>query len=58
MHPAAATPQTLDLGNNESATRGVFANPDGTFTAVTFTASRDFKTRKGAERWLSRRLAR
>ena len=49
---------TLDLGNNESLTRGVFAESDGTFTALAFSASKGgFKTRKGAEQWLSRRVA-
>jgi len=42
---------TLDLGNNESLTRGVFENQDGTFTALTFTRSKEFKTKAGAIRW-------
>jgi len=46
---------TIDLGNNESVSRGIFENTDGTFTALTFSASKTFKTRKGAERWLARR---
>lgn len=45
----------IDLGNNESASRGVFPQPDGTFLAMTFAASKTFKTRRGAERWLARR---
>ena len=44
----------LDLGNNESISSGVFENNDGTFTALTFTKSKTFKTRKGAEKWLAR----
>lgn len=44
----------LNLGNGEHISAGVFENNDGTFTAMTFTKSKDFKTRKGAERWLSR----
>jgi hypothetical protein len=32
--------------------RGTFKNSDGTFTAVTFTKSKTFKTEKGAEKWL------
>ena len=49
---------TLDLGNNESLTRGVFAERDGTFTALALSASKSgFKTRKGAEQWLARRVA-
>jgi len=45
---------TLDLGNNEQISKGIFENADGTFTAMTFTQSKDFKTRKGAENWLAR----
>jgi hypothetical protein len=48
----------LDLGNNESLVRGLFANADGTWTAVTFCASRTFKTRAGASRWLALKVAR
>jgi hypothetical protein len=51
-----STNQTIDLGNNESMSRGVFETPDGKFLAMTFTQSKIFKTREGAERWLERRL--
>lgn len=44
----------LDLGNNETVSRGVFPEADGTFTALTFTRSKNFKTHKGAEKWLAR----
>ncbi|CCK02739.1 DUF1391 family protein [Cronobacter sakazakii] len=44
----------LDLSNNESLTCGVFRNSDGTFTAMTFTKSKTFKTEAGARRWLAR----
>ena len=45
----------VDMGNNESATAaGIVKNTDGTYTAMTFTRSRDFKTLKGAQRWLAR----
>lgn len=47
--------KTINLGNNESLVRGVVAERDGTFTALAFTASKNFKTRAGAERWLARR---
>lgn len=53
--PARARTETIDLGNNESISRGVFKTPDG-YTATTFTQSKSFKTRAGAERWLSRKL--
>ena len=35
---------------------GVFRDSDNTFTALTHSASKSFKTRKGAESWLTRRL--
>ncbi|EBQ5331062.1 DUF1391 domain-containing protein [Salmonella enterica] len=41
-------------GNNESLVCGVFPNQDGTFTAMTFTRSKTFKTEGGARRWLER----
>lgn len=47
--------KTLNTGNNESLVKGVFANNDGTFTAVTFSQSKTFKTAKGAEKWLAAR---
>lgn len=49
--------ETLDLGNNESLKQGVAPNNDGTFTAMTFTQSKTFKTEAGAKRWLARKLA-
>lgn len=47
---------TIDLGNNESMSRGVFPMPGGKFLAMTFTQSKTFKTQKGAEKWLARKL--
>lgn len=44
-----------NLGNNETLSRGVFQQDDGTWLALTFTQSKVFKTRKGAEAWLARR---
>ncbi len=44
--------KTIGLGNNEQVSIGVFENTDGTFTAMTFTKSKDFKTKKGAEKWM------
>ncbi|WP_348638183.1 DUF1391 family protein [Lysinibacillus sp. 1 U-2021] len=35
---------TIDLGNSESLVCGVFPNQDGTFTAMTYTKSKTFKT--------------
>jgi hypothetical protein len=48
------TATTIDLGNNESASIGIFAERDGTFLALTLSSSRTFKTRLGAERWLAK----
>ena len=53
-----ATTTHLDLGNNEALSRGITKNSDGTYTAMTFTRSRDFKTLKGAQRWMQQQLAR
>lgn len=39
--------QKIDLGNNESMVCGVFPNQDGTFTAMTYTKSKTFKTETG-----------
>jgi hypothetical protein len=52
------TMKTLDLGNNETISKGIIENNDGTFTAITFTRSKNFKTRKGAERWIERNTKR
>lgn len=49
--------KTIDLGNNESMNCGIFAQTDGTFLAMTFTKSKTFKTRAGAERWFAKRTA-
>jgi len=53
-----ATTVKLDLENNEEISQGVNKNSDGTYTAMTFTRSKTFKTKKGAVRWLSRQLSR
>lgn len=51
--------RTIDMGNNESLSMGVFEDTDGTFYAMTFSQSKDgFKTRAGAERWLARHVGR
>ncbi len=50
--------RTIDMGNNESLSMGVFEDTDGTFYAMTFSQSKDgFKTRAGAERWLARHVS-
>ncbi|EEY5976101.1 DUF1391 domain-containing protein [Escherichia coli] len=46
---------TIDLGNNESLVCGVLTNQDGTFTAMTYTKSKTFKTETDARRWLERK---
>jgi hypothetical protein len=45
---------TQDQGNNETISRGVF-ELHGKFTALTFSESKTFKTRAGAEKWLAKR---
>jgi hypothetical protein len=45
---------TQDQGNNETISRGVFQLGE-MFTALTFSESKTFKTRKGAEKWLAAR---
>lgn len=46
--------ETHDFGNNETIKTGVFQNCNGSFTAMTFTKSKDFKTKAGADKWFSR----
>jgi hypothetical protein len=48
---------TLDLGNNESVSTGITKNSDGSYTAMTFTQSKEFTTLKGAEAWLARKTS-
>jgi hypothetical protein len=50
------TTTQIDLGNNESISRGIATETDGTFTAMTFTQSKNFKTLKGAQKWLAARV--
>jgi len=45
--------KTLDLGNNETLLKGISRNNDGTYTAMTFTQSKEFKTLKGANKWIA-----
>jgi hypothetical protein len=47
--------KTINTGNNESISRGIVRENDGTFTALAFTASRNFKTERGAVGWLTAR---
>lgn len=51
------TNTNIDLGNNESISRSIVRNLDGSFTDVTFSASRTFKTYKGAVKWMAAKLA-
>lgn len=41
----------IQCENNESVALGVFSNHDGTFTAMTYSKSKTFKTLKGAVKW-------
>ncbi|EGO4202993.1 DUF1391 family protein [Escherichia coli] len=49
-------PSLISRYNLKSLIRicGVFPNQDGTFTAMTYTKSKTFKTENGARRWLER----
>ena len=49
--------ERIDLGNNESMVSGIFEQNNGTFTAMTFSQSKTFKTLKGAQRWMERKIA-
>ncbi|MCP4700487.1 MAG: DUF1391 domain-containing protein [Gammaproteobacteria bacterium] len=50
----ATQTRIIDLGNNESVSSGIHQNNDGTYTAMTFTRSKEFKTLAGAQRWLKK----
>ena len=45
----------IDLGNHEALAAGIIRENNGTFTAVTWTESKNFKTAAGAKRWLAKR---
>ncbi len=45
---------TIDLGNNESLSRGIFKTQNGEYLALTFTRSKTFKTLAGARRWFKK----
>jgi hypothetical protein len=47
----------LETGNNESLVRGISKNSDGTFTAVTFSQSKTFKTLEGAKKWMAAKFS-
>lgn len=50
-----STTTKIELGNNETISRKITRNADGSFTAVTFSASKTFKTYAGAVSWMDRR---
>jgi hypothetical protein len=52
-----ATTICIEFKGTDSLRREVFQNNDGTFTAMTFTRSKTFKTKAGAVRWLARAIA-
>lgn len=52
--PTPVHQRTVDLGNNEQYSEGIFDHGSQGFLAMTATASRWFKTRNGAERYLIR----
>ena len=49
------TTTKIDLGTREIS-RGIYKNNDGTYTAMTFTKSKEFKTLNGAEKWMKRNV--
>jgi hypothetical protein len=44
--------RTLKLGNNEQISKGIVKEADGTYTALSYTRSKNFKTKKAAKRFL------
>jgi hypothetical protein len=40
----------------DNRTVGIFLNVDGSFLAMSLTQSKEFKTQKGAERWIAKFL--
>ena len=49
--------KTLNIGNNEIISKGVSKNTDGTFTAMTFSKSKTFKTLAGANNWMAKKTS-
>jgi hypothetical protein len=47
--------KTICTGNNETLSKGIFPQVNGTYLALTFSASKVFKTLAGAQRWMARR---
>lgn len=42
--------KTVNLGNNESTSTGIFPQQDGSFLVLTFSQSFTYKTKRGAEK--------
>jgi len=51
-----ATTTKIENGNNEVISRGISKNSDGTYTAMTFSQSKTFKTLKGAQQWMAKKV--
>jgi len=49
--------KTISTGNNETLSKGISKNRDGTFTAMTFSQSKTFKTLSGANKWMAKKTA-
>ena len=47
--------EKLDQGNNETLSKGIEKNKDGTYTALTYSASKTFRTLAGAKKWMNER---
>ena len=50
------TNQTKIYEQEGNVTVGVIDNMDGTFTAMTYSQSKTFKTFKGADKWIQKYL--
>lgn len=46
---------THDMGNGETLTTGIIKQGDGTFLALLFSTSKEFKTYSGAVKWMMKR---
>lgn len=47
--------KNLDIGNNETISKGIEKNNDGTYTAMTYSQSKTFKTLAAAKKWMNER---
>ncbi len=48
--------EKMEMSNNESLVRGIEKQANGEWLAITFSASKTFKTENGAKKWMERRM--